>query len=242
MTFTLIANWKMNTLWPQAAGLARDLGALHRASKAQGTVVICPPFPWLLPLKDVLESFPHISTGAQDCSDQPEGAFTGEVSAAMLRASGCTHVLVGHSERRQRLHDDAFIPGKIRQALASGLVPVLCVGEPRADGSPEETARILEHQITSALADSPLTARLMIAWEPVWAIGSGQTPDPGQMARTLDTLRAIALKAGRPVPPLLYGGSVQGKTARSARPLCDGFLVGGASLDPEKFRPILDAL
>jgi triosephosphate isomerase (TIM) len=186
-----------------------------------------------------------IRWGAQDVSERAAGAYTGDVSAAMLAEFGCSYAIVGHSERRQ-LHGetDAVVAAKAQAALAAGLVPIVCVGETLAERDAGTTNAVVERQIDvviRALGNSLL--RTVVAYEPVWAIGTGRTASPEQAQAVHALLRARLADAGGQAVPLLYGGSVKGANAGAlfAMPDVDGGLVGGASLDASEFLAIARA-
>ncbi|MEQ8235019.1 MAG: triose-phosphate isomerase [Gammaproteobacteria bacterium] len=239
-------NWKMNG----SRAMAQDLGAAVAAAGVTGAeVLLCPPAPYLATVADAVAGS-TVMLGAQDCSEHVAGAYTGEVAAAMLVDCGCSHVILGHSERRQFFgDDDARVAAKVAQAHAHGLVPVLCVGETiderRADATESVVARQLDAVL--ALADrAAILERLVVAYEPVWAIGTGETATPEQAqavhafirARVagVDAARAQALR-------ILYGGSVKPANAAElfAMPDIDGGLIGGASLEAASFLAICNA-
>lgn len=209
----------------------------------------------------VLPSFPYLDimarelaatccrVGAQDLSPHEAGAFTGEVSGAMLAEFGCVWVLVGHSERRT-LHGetDALIATKLVAALRAGLKPVLCVGEMLGEREAGITNDVVRHQLTTVLAaiDTPSLARVIVAYEPVWAIGSGRTATPEAVQQVHEFLRSLVSAWDATVGaamPILYGGSVKAESAADlfAMPDVDGGLVGGASLDALEFAAIVRA-
>jgi triosephosphate isomerase len=212
-------------------------------------VAVCPPFPYLEAVRDVL-SGSRVGLGAQNLYPANEGAFTGEVSPAMLIDSGCQIVIVGHSERRHVLHEtDDFINRKVGAGLAAGLTVILCVGETLADRQIGRTEAVLDCQMTEGLKSIPADAisKLVIAYEPVWAIGTGQnaTPEQAQSAhaflrRLFETSYGGAAGADLVIQ---YGGSVKPGNAAEllAQTDVDGALVGGASLKAESFLAIVDA-
>lgn len=243
----ILGNWKMNLDIESAMTLASDVADIANDAAEEIGVGVAIPYPWIpLIASETAES--NLLIGAQDLSPNAEGAFTGDVSAGML-APWCTFVLVGHSERRT-IHGetDDLVRAKLDAALASGMAPVLCVGETQAERDEDRTAEVIERQVTAAT--NHLNARqlrgLLVAYEPVWAIGTGLTasPDDAQSVasqiRTL--LRQVDDEAGGLVP-ILYGGSVKGDNARSflVCPDIDGALVGGASLNAGAFLPIVQA-
>jgi triosephosphate isomerase len=238
----MAANWKMNPVEPgQAADLVRAI--LPLASSHPGVdVVVFPPFPWLLGVAELLDES-AVGLGAQDCYWEESGAFTGAVSAAMV-SQICSWVIVGHSERRQLFGDtDEAVGKKVGAALKTGLNVIACVGETLAEHEGGETEAVVERQVRTALADCSAddSARLVIAYEPVWAIGTGRNAEPEHAYRTMRLVRnttaaVIGTGASRKLR-VLYGGSTNAGNVESyvELPLCDGCLVGGASLKPEEF-------
>ncbi|WP_355660228.1 triose-phosphate isomerase [Halomonas salifodinae] len=242
----VIGNWKLNG---SRARLESWLERWQAHGMPRHSAALCLPFPYLAMAHQPLAEG-GLNLGAQDLSEADAGAYTGEVSAAMLRECGCQLVLVGHSERRQRAgDDDTRIAAKVARALAEDLTPVLCLGETLEQRRAGHAERVILEQVkptleTIAPADLP---RVMIAYEPIWAIGSGLTASPDQAEAVHRTLRQRlhdhAGETGARVT-LLYGGSVTPKNAGDlfARESIDGALVGGASLDADAFHAICHAL
>jgi triosephosphate isomerase len=240
-------NWKMHGSRAENAALVSSLLDLVRPES--GTeVLLCPPFVYLSDVGRLLKDS-DIAMGAQSVCDEPLGAFTGEVSAAMLKDVGCGYVLVGHSERRQLYgEDDAQVARKFVAAQSQGLVPVLCVGETLEEREADRTAKVVARQLDAVLAVSGAAAlaNAVIAYEPVWAIGTGRTasPDQAQDVHAMIRARVATLDAtiGGSVR-ILYGGSVKASNARElfAMPDIDGGLVGGASLKADEFARICAA-
>jgi triosephosphate isomerase len=243
----IAGNWKMYTNRTTAPALAAAVARGLPAGTAE--VAVCPPFPYLGLVAEALKGS-TVQLGAQDVFHEKEGAFTGEVSTAMLLDLGCRYVILGHSERRHILGEtDAFINRKVRAALAAGLRVILCVGETLDERQANHTETILDVQLTGSLAG--VTAadlnQLVLAYEPVWAIGTGQnaTPEQAQAAhafirrRLAETFGAAAATALR----IQYGGSVKPDNAALllGQPDVDGALVGGASLQAESFLGIVAA-
>lgn len=234
------ANWKMNLDRTAAERYCRTLLAgLDGAPSAE--VVIFPSHPLLAPVARALDGSP-VGLGGQDLSPESTGAFTGDVSAAQLADAGCGWALCGHSERRQgHGESDALVARKVAAALAGGLVPVACVGETAAERAAGRTFEVLGRQLDALPADP----RLALAYEPVWAIGTGQTATPEIAREAHAFLRARAAhRAGEAFAAalrILYGGSVSpdNAAALAAEAELDGALVGGASLDPDRFLAIL---
>lgn len=235
----VVANWKMNPgSAEEAMGIAsRVEHGLLGINRSAIESVICPPSVFL---PAVRLSLHFAALGAQNLSGAgaEQGAFTGEVSAKMLKEFGASYAIVGHSERRAMGENDALINQKIRNALKYKLVPILCVGFGAAKGAAAATVkRIVKTQLIRGLKGvKPNQGNLAVAYEPVWAIGTGQPATPGHAAAILEFVRAIL-----PNARLLYGGSLNGKTAPgfAAQKAIDGGLVGGASLDAQEFLKIV---
>lgn len=249
MRTPLIAgNWKMYKTSSEATALAEAV--VKALSTPDGTqVVVCPPFTALAAVGQVVAGS-RIGLGAQDLHWAKEGAYTGEVSAEMLRDIGCRYVIVGHSERRQYFGEsDESVNKKSCAALASNLMPIICVGETLAEREAGRAYAVVETQIKGAL--SSLTPeqvqQLILAYEPVWAIGTGQTATPGQAEEMHAHIRkTIALLFGAEIAHgvrILYGGSVKSDNAKEllGRSEIDGALVGGASLQADSFAAIAKA-
>jgi triosephosphate isomerase len=179
----------------------------------------------------------HVFLGAQDCDAEALGARTGEVSAAMLKEQNCKYVILGHSERRRYHHEsDMDIAAKVRAAQVAGLVPIVCVGENLSDREDEQAEIIVEHQVRTILKNLTSDA-VIIAYEPVWAIGTGQVPSYSDIAGMHNVIRDIAQKLGAENINIIYGGSVKVDNAAGilAIPGVDGVLLGGAALDADAF-------
>ena len=244
----IAGNWKMYTSRQGAADLAAAL-AKGVPAGAKARVAVCPPFPWLLTVADALKGSP-VALGAQDCYTEKEGAFTGEVSPAMLLDAGCRYVILGHSERRHVLGEtDHAIHDKVHAAVGAGLHVILCVGETLPERDRGHMQRIFQRQLYAATAglSAEQFSRLTVAYEPVWAIGTGKvaTPDQAQEAHKFlrEKLAALYGAAVADATPILYGGSVKPDNAAGllALPDVDGALVGGASLKADQFLPIVAA-
>ncbi len=250
-------NWKMNTDLASGMALAHALvtgckaDAAISAGLASGKLrtAVCPPFPYLIPVGTVVKGT-GVELGAQNCYYEKPGAFTGEVAAPMLKELGCGLVILGHSERRHKMGEtDAQIKAKLLAAQAAGLEVILCLGETLAERQAEQTFAVLDRQIVGALGglDGGALARLVIAYEPVWAIGTGVNASPGQAQEAHAFIRTeLARHFGRAAADSMliqYGGSLTADNAREilSQPDVDGGLVGGASLDAKKFLPILQA-
>lgn len=242
----LAANWKMYKTPDQA----RDFmaGLLPRVSgHSRDEIVVCPPF---VDLPQVLELArdTNVAVGGQNLHWEKEGAYTGEVSALMLKAVGCTHVIIGHSERRQYFGDtDDTVNKKLKAALAAGLTAIVCVGEVLEEREAGLTDEVLRRQCVNAFRgiSAEEGRRFTIAYEPVWAIGTGKTATPELAAAAHRVIRAEAAKAfgnqAADALRILYGGSVKPENAKAlmAEAEIDGALVGGASLNPESFAAIV---
>lgn len=239
----VLGNWKMHGLLADSLERAGAIAA--KATAPTGTIGIFPPFTVLRDVARYIAGSPVI-VGGQDCHDRPEGPFTGSISALMLADAGAKAVIVGHSERRHGLGEsDDFVRRKARAAIATGLLVVLCIGETEAEYLAGERFSVLERQLRGSLPEGASPETLVIAYEPVWAIGTGRTPTTEEIRDTHGWLRR---RLGELVPDggqiaILYGGSVKAQNAGDimAQPDVDGVLVGGASLDPAEFWSIYRA-
>jgi len=250
MRQTLVAgNWKMNGTRAGAADLVETIK--QDMATVKGTqVAICPPFVYLTEVAKLLQGT-AIALGGQDvCPETGEGAYTGEISGAMLRDVGCSHVIVGHSERRALYGDsDEVVARKFLAAQAAGLTPILCVGEQLEERESGDTEAVVARQLDAILAREDGVATLgkaVIAYEPVWAIGTGRTASPDQAQDVHAFIRRRIAEGDSTVAAniqLLYGGSVKAGNAAElfAMPDIDGGLIGGASLDAEQFLAICRA-
>ena len=242
------ANWKMNKTTGEAQEFMREFLPGAAAVAEDVDVVVCPPFTALRTVAELAHGA-RVRVGAQNMHEEDAGAFTGEVSAPMLLELGADVVVLGHSERRQHFGEtDAALARKVPKALDAGLLPILCVGETEEEREAGETERKLRHQVQSDLAavDAGRLAEVVIAYEPIWAIGTGKTATPGQAQAAVAFVRALVgdrdQGAARSVR-ILYGGSVDPGNVAELMALedVDGALVGGASLDPERFLSIAAA-
>ena len=242
----LAANWKMHKTTEETERFLADF--LPQVPESGPEVVICPPF---LSLKTAVEhcAQSRARVAAQNMHEEGEGAFTGEVSAPMLLEIGADGVILGHSERRQYFGEsDEALARKLPSALQGGLEPILCVGENEAQRDSEETEGILTRQVEADLSKVPddQLAQVVIAYEPIWAIGTGRTATPEQAQEACALIRGlIEQRSGDAATAIrvLYGGSVKPGNAAElvALPDVDGALVGGASLDPDDFAAIVEA-
>jgi triosephosphate isomerase len=233
-------NWKMHRTGPEAVELIHQLRDGYTAGRAE--VMVAPPFTALEAASRALDGS-GIALGAQNVHWEAQGAFTGEISAGMLKAVGCTYVIVGHSERRQLFGElDAAVNLKAGAALRAGLAPIICVGETLAERDAGETIGRVQAQLDAALMgiDEASLERVVIAYEPVWAIGTGRNATPAQAQEVHHFIRSRIASSAAAVAPrlrILYGGSVKPDNIRAlmAEPDVDGGLVGGASLSAESF-------
>ena len=241
-------NWKMNTTLPEGVALAKEVNEALKGANAKCDVIVCVPFTHLASVKAVIDS--ELGLGAENCADHASGAYTGEVSAAMVASTGAGYVILGHSERRQYYREDsAVLREKLALALANGLRPIFCVGEvleQREDGSYNDVVKV---QIEEALfhLGAEDFGKIILAYEPVWAIGTGKTATAEQAEDMHAHIRSvIAAKYANEVADnasILYGGSCKPSNAREifAKPNVDGGLIGGAALKCADFMGIVAA-
>jgi triosephosphate isomerase len=232
-------NWKMNGLVADATALAQELARLAAAQPPAAELLVCPPFT-LLALVGRLLGGGAVALGGQDCHAAAKGAHTGDVSAEMLQDVGCRYVILGHSERRaDHGESDAAVRGKILAAWRAGLVAILCVGETRAEREAGRAEAVVAAQLEGSMPQGADAGRLVVAYEPVWAIGTGLTPTGEDIARMHAAIRARTPAGVR----ILYGGSVNPGNAAAIFALAevDGALVGGASLKAQDFWAIARA-
>jgi len=244
-------NWKMNKTLEEAKSLTAEvMGLVEDEVKGNTIIVLCVPYPYLFSLKNQLGNS-SVKIGAQNCSEHDSGAYTGEVSALMLKSMGIPYVIVGHSERRQYFGEDgAMLAKKVDGALAAQLTPIFCCGEPLEIREAGTHEKLVKQQVEEALfhlsADS--LKKIVIAYEPVWAIGTGKTASSQQAQDMHAVIRKhLASKYGAEVAAdisILYGGSVKADNAKElfSCPDVDGGLVGGASLKSREFVNIVKAM
>ncbi|HEV3384836.1 MAG TPA: triose-phosphate isomerase [Gemmata sp.] len=241
----IAGNWKMYTSLTQAKELAAAV--CKGVASDSVTVAICPPFPWLTTVGEVLKGT-RVGLGAQDCGFEKEGAFTGQVSPPMLLDAGCRYVIIGHSERRHGLNEsDELLNKKAKAALAAGLEVIFCIGELLLEREGNRTESVLERQLKAGLMGISLAQmeKLVIAYEPVWAIGTGKvaTEQQAQDAHAFvrKTVGSLYGQATADALIIQYGGSVKPENAAGlmAQPDVDGALVGGASLKADSFLGII---
>ncbi len=241
----IAGNWKMNLSFSEAVDLSESIADMAEAT-AKLDIAVFPPSIYIEKVASILKET-SISVGAQNIQPEESGAFTGEISAKMVLTSGGTMVILGHSERRHIFGEsDEFICAKVKRALSSGLVPVLCIGEKLDQRLASKTFEVLENQLRGSLAGVELgaEARLILAYEPVWAIGTGRIATPDQAQEVHAFIREwMRRRYGEPGGNVrvLYGGSVKPENAHGIleKPDVDGALVGGASLKSDTFRGII---
>ena len=239
----VVGNWKMNG--SRVANIEL-LAALKEAGPFDAEVAVCAPFPYLADVALSLQGT-HIESGAQDCSAHAAGAYTGEVAASMLAEFGCRYVIVGHSERRA-MHGESeqLVADKAKRALAHGVAPIVCVGETLAQRDAGRTDEVVKHQLSVVIHTlGHCVSQIVVAYEPVWAIGTGRvaTPEQAQAVHALLRRQLAAATEKAALMRILYGGSVKGDNAAGlfAQPDIDGGLVGGASLNAADFIAICRA-
>jgi len=231
----IAGNWKMNG--SQAALAELDAIAQAAAATPSADVAICPPFTLIAA---AAQRAPGLAIGAQDCHSKESGAHTGCVSVGMLKEAGASLVITGHSERRADQHEtDQEVRAKASAALAAGLTTIVCVGESEAQREAGEHVEVVRRQLAGSLPTEAGSAELVVAYEPIWAIGTGKTATPADVAEMHAAIRAEVGEGVR----ILYGGSVKAENAAElfATPNVDGALVGGASLTAAQFVPIIEA-
>ena len=249
----IAGNWKMNgSLAANKALLADMLAALPKPASC--SIAICPPAPYLAQLSELFKPLASVDAaqvaielGSQDISQHASGAYTGEVSGAMLREFGVRYAIVGHSERRQfHGETDAVVSLKTKAALAVGITPIVCVGETLAEREAGKTEEVVKRQLAAVIHDNGhCISEIVVAYEPVWAIGTGKTATP-EMAQAVHAVLRAQLKAASTHPQrvkILYGGSMNAANAAEllAQPDIDGGLIGGASLKAPDFLKIIAA-
>ena len=245
------ANWKMHKSLSEALEFIYGFVPSMFRSVKEGTISIAvfPPAPYIWPLRKELGEDSPIFIGAQDLYTEADGAYTGAISGKILRSAGASHVIVGHSERRHVMgEDDATVARKLSRALADRLVPVLCVGEQLRDREAGRTREVVSEQLATAWEGHDVTGGAIIAYEPVWAIGTGKNAEPKDAQEMCSWIRNWISDRFTPETAaavrILYGGSVSPENIvhYAKLPDVDGALVGGASLDPSKFLAIAKAI
>ncbi len=239
-------NWKMNLTLQEGLALVEALKS-NLSDIQKSDMVVCPPFPFLAPIAEVLRGT-RIGLGAQNMYFEEKGAFTGEISAPMLLSTGTQYVILGHSERRKYFGEtNETVNKKVKKAIVSKLTPIMCVGETLKQREKGETESIITSQITEGLFEllAADVREMIIAYEPIWAIGTGRTASPEQAAEVHQLIRSIvAKKFGEEIAEqvrIQYGGSVKPDNAETllSQPDIDGALVGGASLKADSFEAIV---
>ena len=241
-------NWKMNKTLQEGIALAEELNAALVADKPSCDVVICTPFIHLASVTPIVDSS-VIGVGAENCADKASGAYTGEVSAAMVASTGAQYVILGHSERRAYYGETVeILKEKVKLALANGLTPIFCIGEVLEEREANKQNEVVAEQLASVF-DLPAEefAKIVLAYEPVWAIGTGKTATSAQAQEIHAFIRSLIVdKYGKEVADntsILYGGSCNPTNAKElfSNPDVDGGLIGGASLKVADFKAIIDA-
>lgn len=242
-------NWKMNTTLEEGVGLAKDVNEALKGIQPKCDVVICVPFTHLASVNQAIDS-QKLGLGAENCADHASGAYTGEVSASMVASTGAKYVILGHSERRQYYGETAAIlKDKVALAFANNLTPIFCIGEVLEQRENGSYLDVVKSQIVDALFDLSAEdfSKIILAYEPVWAIGTGKTATDDQAQEMHAFIRkVIEDKYGKNVAEntsILYGGSCKPSNAKAlfAKPDVDGGLIGGASLDAQSFMGIVTA-
>jgi triosephosphate isomerase (TIM) len=239
-------NWKMNGLSASLGEIEAMAGAADAGEAGEAELAIFPPATLLAQAASKLRGS-KLVLGAQDCHPEPSGPYTGDISAPMLKDAGATYVIVGHSERRAHHHEtDDLVRAKAQAALKAGLIPIVCIGETQAEREAGQQAAVVIRQLRRSLPQGATSETVVIAYEPVWAIGTGLTPTPGDVAAIHNGIRALLAEVGGPSAAktrVLYGGSVKPSNCRGLLPLdnVDGALVGGASLEAAEFLAIAAA-
>lgn len=242
-------NWKMNKTFQEGLALAKELDAALKGRTINCDVIIGTPFIHLASIAAAIDTT-RIGVAAENCADKESGAYTGEVSAAMVASTGARYVIIGHSERRAYYHETSpILMEKVKLALSNGLTPIFCVGEVLEEREAGKHFEVVARQVEEALftLDQTDFAKLILAYEPVWAIGTGKTATADQAQEMHAHIRkSIAAKYGKEVADgcsILYGGSCNAANAKElfSRPDVDGGLIGGASLSVDKFLPIIEA-
>lgn len=246
--YLIAGNWKMNTTAEEAMGISSKIIAALNNKENKVEILLCPPFTSIYAVSRIIQGTP-VALGAQNCYFEPKGAFTGEISVNMLQHLGCNYIIVGHSERRKYFHENnALINKKALAALSCNMKPIICIGETLEERRDGITFDILQLQIEQCLKNIPddISGRITIAYEPVWAIGTGLAATPIQIAEAhlfvRNKLKEFFPISGKDIL-IQYGGSVDSLNCRSILEIenVGGALVGGASLKPDVFIEIIKA-
>jgi triosephosphate isomerase (TIM) len=239
----IAANWKMNMNLETAGSLLAELAE----ESYSDTVVVCPPYPYLYPMNLLLQQTQsNIQLGAQNVHEMDKGAHTGDISADMLNDVGCEYVIIGHSERRMIGESDEQVNAKVLKTLEKGLTPIVCIGETAQQYEQGLTNEVVASQIQTALSSVTDIEKLVIAYEPVWAIGTGKSATAQQAQEVHEYIRSTLEHSHGMLAddvPILYGGSVKANNAKEYASMkdIDGVLVGGASLKADEFKAIIQA-
>ena len=242
----IAGNWKMNGLRADGMALGRAVAAaVKSAGWTDRDILVCPPATLLAAISGAMDGS-GVAVGGQDCHASAKGAHTGDISAEMLRDAGATSVIVGHSERRTNCGEtDAMVRAKAEAAWRTGLLPIVCIGETLAEYDAGKTHDVLARQLNGSIPGGATAARLVVAYEPVWAIGTGKTPTTAEIAAAHAHIRKMlaGLTGEAAGVRLLYGGSVKGSNAAELLAVADvdGALIGGASLQSDEFLAIAKA-
>ena len=238
----VVANWKMNKTLAEAVEFVQEINSVEGTN-----VIVCPPTQLLYPVQLLLgQKGSSVKVGAQNVHHKEFGAYTGETSSQMLKDIGCEFVIIGHSERRRYSNEcDVLINKKVKSAITSNLTPIICIGETLEEKNSGQTERVLTKQLVGALQDVD-SDQFLIAYEPVWAIGTGQSATAEQAQATHQYIRAVLQEVVGSTADsisILYGGSVNESNAKeyASQSDIDGVLVGGASLKVQSFEPIIHA-
>jgi len=245
--FLIAGNWKMNAGPTEAAALSQEIASMWKNKSFQSEALICPPF---VSISSVVSGFSGsgFQTGAQNVSNENNGAYTGEISTDMLKDSGCEYVIVGHSERREYYHeDDNLVALKTKKVIDGGLKAIVCVGEVLSDRKAGNAEKVVKGQLNRVLQElkGDLSGQLVVAYEPVWAIGTGETASPEQAQEMHEFIRSLLTEHfGGEIAEkirILYGGSMKPENAEEllSQKDVDGGLIGGASLKADSFSKIL---
>ncbi len=243
----VMGNWKMNGSRSEGVALANAISA--GLKQGDEGIAVCVPYVYFSDILSVIENTP-LALGAQNVADQESGAYTGEISAAMLKECGCSYALVGHSERRSYYGDtNESVATRFVQAQKEGVIPVLCIGETLEERESDKTFDVIDKQLNAVIDMAGIDAlgKSVIAYEPVWAIGTGKTASDEQAQEVHKYIREQIAKKSQEIAnnvQILYGGSVKPNNAKAifAMPDIDGGLIGGASLDAESFLTIYQSI
>lgn len=242
MSQLIAANWKMNGLFGDSRKLVKGISQhLQKNNKSSSKILICPPFPLISSLIEFYEN-KNLHIGAQDCHWELNGAHTGDISPELLANLGCSHVILGHSERRvNHFESNEIVNKKAKSAISCNLDPIICIGETQEERNSGQMEVVIKEQVTSSIINLPIEKQLIIAYEPIWAIGTGIIPSSEQIIDAHAFINEIISSIGFKDSLILYGGSVKPSNAKEILSLkgVDGALVGGASLNLSDFLQII---